>query len=178
MFQNDFSRVVLCALCAFALPACQTDPAVVTLPQTLPTATGYVPAPPDAPRGTCWGQALVPAIIQTVTEQVQVSPKITAPDGTVESPAIFRTETRQEILRPRGEIRFQAVCPRDLTPGFIASLQRAMAARGAFSGPVTATYDPATQAAIRALQKETGPDSPILSTDLARKLGLIAVETF
>ena len=57
--------------------------------------------PEGAPPGTCWGKIVSPALIETVTEQVQVEPAVTAADGTVTRPASFRTETRQRIVTER-----------------------------------------------------------------------------
>ncbi|MDX5401877.1 MAG: peptidoglycan-binding protein [Rhodobacterales bacterium] len=130
--------------------------------------------PPGAPAGTCWGKIVSPALIETVTEQVLVEPARLAADGTVATPAIFRTETRQRIVTEREVTWFETPCPDAVTPELIATLQRALAARDLYAGPVTGQIDPATSAGVRRYQAQTGLDSPILSLAAARSLGLIA----
>ena len=132
-------------------------------------------APPGAPPGTCWGKQVTPAILETVTEQVMLQPAEVRADGTVTQPAIFKTETRQAILRERKATWFQTPCAAEQTPDFIASLQRALKARTLYRGPITGEMDARTRAAIRAYQKPEGLDSGILSLAAARKLGLVAV---
>ena len=131
--------------------------------------------PPGAPPGTCWGKIVSPAVIETVTEQVLVQPARLAGDGRVESPAIFRTETRQRIVTEREVTWFETPCPAALTPELIATLQRALAVRGLYDGQITGRIDAATRDGVRRYQAQTGLDSPILSLAAARTLGLIAV---
>ncbi len=130
--------------------------------------------PPGAPPGTCWGKIVSPALIETVTEQVLVEPARLAADGTVATPAIFRTETRQRIVTEREVTWFETPCPADVTPELVATLQRALAARDLYAGPITGQIDPATSAGVRRYQSATGLDSPILSLAAARTLGLVA----
>ncbi|KUP93197.1 peptidoglycan-binding domain-containing protein [Tritonibacter horizontis] len=133
-------------------------------------------APPGAPPGTCWDTVIVPARVETVTDQVMVAPAVKATDGRVLEPAKFTSETRQEITRPREETYFQTPCPHALSPDYIASLQRALAARGTYSGAITGALSAETRAAIRAYQTPLGIDSDTLSLRAARSLGLSAVE--
>ncbi|WP_283967450.1 peptidoglycan-binding domain-containing protein [Tritonibacter sp. AK171] len=133
-------------------------------------------APPGAPPGTCWESVIIPARIETITEQVMISEAETSADGKITKPAVFATETRQEITRPREESYFQTLCPDELTPDYISSLQRALAARGLYDGLITATLNTQTRAAIRRYQQELGIDSQTLSLRAARSLGLSAVE--
>lgn len=132
--------------------------------------------PPNAPDGSCWARDTTPAIIETVTEQILLHPAEVGIDGTVRKQAIYKTETRQAIVRERTEIWFETPCAADLTPNFIASVQRALQARGLYRGHVTSQMDSRTRAAIRALQASQGLDSGILSLAAARQLGLIAFE--
>jgi hypothetical protein len=131
--------------------------------------------PPGAPQGTCWAKIVSPALLETVTEQVLVEPARLAADGQVETPAIFRTETRQRIVTEREVTWFETPCPAEMTPDLIATLQRALAARGFYDGPVTGQIGPATSAGVRRYQAATGLDSPVLSLAAARALGLLAV---
>jgi peptidoglycan hydrolase-like protein with peptidoglycan-binding domain len=61
-----------------------------------------------------------------------------------------------------------------MTPDILASLQRALAVRGLYTGPINGQADAATSAAVQRYQAETGLDSPVLSLASARSLGLIA----
>jgi len=133
------------------------------------------PAPPGAPPGTCWDTVIIPARVETVTEQVMVSPALDAVDGAGTQPAVFATETRQEITRPRKESYFETPCPDAMTPEYVSSLQRALAARGLYEGRITATLDAKTRAAVRRYQTDIGIDSASLSLRAARSLGLSAV---
>lgn len=132
-------------------------------------------APPGAAPGSCWGKQVTPAIVQTVTDQVLVQPAEVRADGSVTAPAIYRTETRQDIVRQRVETWFETPCADVMTPDFIASLQRALAARNLYSGPVDGAMTARTRAAVRAWQAPEGLDSGILSLAAARRLGLVAV---
>ncbi len=128
--------------------------------------------PEDARADACYAQDVTPAIIETVTEQVLVQPPEIASDGTVRAPAIFRTDTRQAIVRERREIWFETPCSAEDDPDFIASLQRALTARGHYTGPVTGQMDMRTRRAIRELQLPQGLNSGALSLAAARQLGL------
>ncbi len=132
--------------------------------------------PPTAAPGTCWGKTTSPAVIETVTEQVIVRPAQIASDGAVIAPAIYKTETQQKIVRERQDAWFQTLCETEMTPEFIASVQRALAARTLYYGPITGEMDARTRAAVRRYQNAQGLDSGILSLAAARKLGLARVE--
>ncbi|MEC8794994.1 MAG: peptidoglycan-binding domain-containing protein, partial [Pseudomonadota bacterium] len=97
-------------------------------------------------------------------------------DGTVISPALYRTETLQRIVRERRETWFETPCPEVQDSEFLASLQRALKARGYHVGPVTGTYDWLTRRAVQTYQKEQGLDSATLSLAAARQLGLVAYD--
>ncbi|HKK86487.1 MAG TPA: peptidoglycan-binding domain-containing protein [Roseovarius sp.] len=168
------SPIVFLPLMA-ALAACQS-----TLPLTGPNEPEIVQtlqeAPPGAAPGTCWGKDVTPAVIETVTEQVLLQPAQVRGDGTVEEPAIYKTETRQAIVKERRVTWFETPCASVQTPDFVASVQRALKVRGLYRGPVTGKMDARTRAAVRAYQKPEGLDSGILSLAAARRLGLATVE--
>lgn len=161
----------LCLLLVLGLSACAPVPADNPADALLGS---MLDVPADAPPGTCWGKIVSPALIETVTEQVLVEPARQADDGTVTTPAIFRTETRQRIVTEREVTWFETPCPAAMTPELIATLQRALSARDLYAGPITGQIDTATSTAVRLYQSETGLDSPILSLAAARALGLIA----
>ena len=168
------SPLVLLPLLA-VLSACQSS-----LPLTGPNEPEIVQtlqeAPPGAAPGTCWGKDVTPAVIETVTEQVVLQPAQVRNDGTVEEPAIYKTETRQAIVKERRVTWFETPCASVQTPDFVASVQRALKVRGLYRGPVTGKMDARTRAAVRAYQKPEGLDSGILSLAAARRLGLATVE--
>lgn len=158
------------ALCA-GLSACQmsapTDDVV--------RAGDAQSAPPGADPNACYGRHATPAIVETVTEQILVQPPQITADGTVSYPAIYRTETRQDIVRERKELWFETLCAKAFTPEFNSSVQRALAARGYYTGAITGKFDRATRRAVLGFQRAEGLDSDILSLAAARKLGLVAM---
>lgn len=131
--------------------------------------------PPDARAGACYGRDVTPAVIETVTEQIILQPAELASDGTVTAPAIYREETRQEIVQERRELWFEIPCGLETDRPFIATLQRALAARALYSGPVNGLYDARTRRAVRLYQRDQGLDSGILSLAAARQLGLTVI---
>jgi len=157
------------------LAACETTLSVPELTEP-DLVQSLAEAPPGAAPGTCWGKDVTPAVIETVTDQVLLQPARLRADGTVEKPAIYRTETRQAIVEERNVTWFETPCADVRTPDFIASLQRALKARNLYRGPINGRMDARTRAAIRRYQKPEGLDSGILSLAAARRLGLVAVE--
>ena len=131
-------------------------------------------APPGAAPGTCWSKIVTPAVVETVTAQILATPEQPGADGTIQ-PATYRTETRQVIVQNRSERWFETPCPEQMTPEFIASLQRSLTVRGHYSGPVNGIMDSATRTAVHQYQVRNGLDSGILSLKTARALGLVAV---
>ncbi|MBS0126149.1 peptidoglycan-binding domain-containing protein [Thetidibacter halocola] len=163
---------------ALALGACTQGPVPGRGPDAVSRADAPVGPPPlaePAGNGHCIAREVTPAIYEQVMGEVQVVQAEIAPDGTVIRPAIYRKAPVPRIVRPRADLVFEAPCPATMTPDFIASVQRALAARGYFAGNVTGTLDAPTAAAIRRYQAERGLDSAQLSLETARALGLIAV---
>ncbi|MDX1780524.1 MAG: peptidoglycan-binding domain-containing protein [Thalassovita sp.] len=158
------------------LAGCGGDLPVPSLAMEPQVTRQYESAPRGAAPGSCWGKQVVPAIYETVTEQIMLQPAEILADGTVTRPAIYKTETHQAVVRERRETWFETPCDSVLTPEFIASLQRALKVRGIYRGFPNGEMDNRTRAAIRRFQKPQGLDSGILSIAAARKLGLITVE--
>ncbi|MFM2391023.1 MAG: hypothetical protein RLZZ437_2578 [Pseudomonadota bacterium] len=129
--------------------------------------------PEGGPPGACWDRYTLPTVIETVTDQVLVAPEERGPDGAITRPAVFRTETRQAIVQERGQVWFRAPCIAEQTVAFVATLQRALKARGLYTQPVNGTFDPATAEAVRRYQAARGFDSPRLTLAAARELGII-----
>ena len=170
-----FSRTIMrhggIAVLSLSLMACQMAAPSDAVVRAGDTAS----APPGADPNSCYGRHTTPAIVETVTEQVIVQPPQISDDGTVTYPAIYRTETRQEIVRERKELWFETLCDEALTSEFVASVQRALAVRGHYSGAADGKMDRATRRAIRNYQSAQGLDSDVLSLAAARKLGLVAL---
>ena len=164
---------------AFWLVACQ-QASVPEAPGRADLSVDLVrlttPGPPKSPEGACWASDVTPMMIETVTEQVMVSDAKLGSDGAVLSPAVFRSEARQRIVREREEVWFRSPCPEEMTVDFIASLQRALKARGLYLLPLTGEMDPATRAALRRFQADRGLESDRLSLTSARELGLVTVD--
>ncbi len=129
--------------------------------------------PPEAPPGTCWDKIVGPSVTGTVTEQVLVKPADLTADGQVENPAVYRNEIRQTIVHEGDKTWFQTPCPDIFTKGFVASLQRALAARKLYDGPISGMMTASTRTAIRRYQEPQGLSSEIVSIAAARSLGLI-----
>jgi len=168
-------RILL--LCPFVvvLAACQGSPmADVTRMLETEVLRTHIDGPPGAEPGTCWGRDETPAVIESVTDHSMIQPPEIDANGFVRTPAIYRTERVQRIVQEREEIWFRAPCEAEMTPETIESLQRALAARGVYSGPVTGHMNMATRRAVRAFQRAQGLDSGILSFRAGQQLGLFA----
>lgn len=134
------------------------------------------PGPPEGPAGQCWASDTTPAIIETVTEQVVVAEELRDAAGVVTTPAAFETKTFQRMVQDREQVWFRAPCVADITVNFVATLQRALKARGVYLLAVTGEMDAATSDAIRRFQAPRGLDSPILSLAAAKELGISATD--
>lgn len=167
-------RVLFLALMVLGAGGCRGSGAPSAVDVPMPVSR-LDQAPPGAAPGSCWGKSVRPARFETVTSQVRVRPRQQAADGSVQTPATYRTETHQRIVRQRQERWFQAVCAADLTPDFVASVQRALVVRKLHPGPVTGRYDRRTRAAVQKYQDERGLRSGVLSIRAARALGLVSV---
>jgi hypothetical protein len=178
MIKDHSAARALAALCLLALAGCAGMPP----PDTASRAdfSGELvlrdePGPPEGPQGACWQADIRPAVIETVTEQVLIEPERRAADGTA-IPAIYGTETRQRIVEDRATVWFRAPCAAELTVEVIATVQRALKARGFYLLPLTGVLDAPTRDAIRRYQRGRGLDSDHLSLAAARELGVIAAD--
>jgi hypothetical protein len=129
--------------------------------------------PEDGPPGACWDRYTLPTVIETVTDQVLVTPEERGPDGAIVRPAVFRTESSQQIVQERAQVWFRAPCIAEQTVAFVATLQRALKARGLYNAPINGIFDPTTAEAVRRYQASRGFDSPRLTLAAARELGII-----
>ncbi|KFE36918.1 peptidoglycan-binding domain-containing protein [Thioclava atlantica] len=174
-----FGTAGLVLAAALALAGCQPEPARGTPPQGARPAPErtlarvLVKTPPAQGTQGCYAELKAPATVETVTQQVQVVPEQRDPKtGEVTQPAIYREVDAQRIVEAGSARYFPAICSSDLTPAFVAMVQRALGARGLYSGAADGKLDPATGRAIAAYQKPRGLDSPTLSVRAAQELGL------
>jgi peptidoglycan hydrolase-like protein with peptidoglycan-binding domain len=96
--------------------------------------------------------------------------------GQLVSPAQYGTTRTQTIAKPRSVTKIDAVCPEDLTPEFIASLQRAFQARILFSSAITGSFDAPTRRAIMNFQSVRGVESTTVTKATAQELGLVVID--
>lgn len=134
----------------------------------LPTTTISTARPEGAAEGTCWAKQIHPAIIETSRTQTLV--------GGESGDEVYQTETVQTIVTERQELWFEVPCSKLQTPDFVASLQRALIARGYYRGPVTGVMDERTGKAVRLYQLQLGIDSQVLSLVAAQALGLAIMD--
>lgn len=168
--------IPLAALAALALAACQPLAPVDSGP---PPEAGQIRVYQDTrPDGhsadQCWGQQPLPARYELVSAPVKVVEAQYTADGTLLHPPIYRNLTQKKQVGPDRALWFETPCPATVTPDFVASLQRALRARGLYSGPDSGTLDARTRYAVREFQSPLGLDSETLSLDAARLLGLAA----
>lgn len=150
-------------------------PDVARLTEPAPARVSATP-PPGSDPNACYGRDASPAVVETVTEQIMLQPASVSTDGKILYPAIYKTETRQAIIEERRELWFETPCAGQMTPEFIASLQRALKVRGYYRGPVDGQMSARTRRAIRAFQTPQGLGSAILSVAAARQLGLVSYD--
>jgi hypothetical protein len=179
----------LCSLALLALVACLppsggpealdnrapvSRAAAATGPLSAELIRRREPGPPPSTDGACWARDITPAIIETVTEHQLIQPAEVDADGHIREQASFRTVTEQRIVQDREEIWFRTPCPAEMNLTFIATLQRALKARGLYRPALTGVMDAATRDAIRRYQEPRGLDSDLLSLAAARDLGIMA----
>ncbi|MEM7296571.1 MAG: peptidoglycan-binding domain-containing protein [Pseudomonadota bacterium] len=111
---------------------------------------------------------MAPAEITSVQEKTKVE--------IVDGIRNYVTETRHVIVNEREELWFETPCRTALTPTRIETLQRALAARDLYRGPITGTLTKRTRRAIRSYQAPRGLESDILSLGTAEALGVIPIE--
>lgn len=134
--------------------------------------------PKDAKPDSCYAQEIQPAVIETITLRTPVLPErravnIETGETTVIREATFDTKVVQRIVSPRSEILFETICPQIYTERFVKSLQRALRARGFYSGEQTGWLDPQTNLAIKLYQRKLSLNSEILAKTTVEEFGLI-----
>jgi hypothetical protein len=123
---------------------------------------------PAARDGVCWHREDIPALYETVTESA-LRP---SDDGV----SIVESEQNQRLVRARRSVWFRVPCAGEQGTRFVASVQRALKARGLYAGPVTGIADAGTGVAVRRYQAPRGLESGVLSWRAAQLLGLVPVD--
>lgn len=118
---------------------------------------------PEAPQRANLGAGLQPGAAPVIDAQCFATETLAIPDG------------RGQPGAPE-PAHFRIPCPDQMDADRIRSLQRALAARGLYSGAVSGRMSPDTSAAVRRYQASLGLDSGTLSLAGARSLGLIPAE--
>ncbi|MEM9584252.1 MAG: peptidoglycan-binding domain-containing protein [Pseudomonadota bacterium] len=132
--------------------------------------------PPSSEPGQCWAHEAAPEFATIVTRTIMVEEAIYDAEGQEISPAIYRKVRAPKMVNDGNGRWFERVCDAQLTPDFIATLQRALAVRGYLKGDVSAMMDGPTLRAIRKFQREQGLNSDAVSLVAAQQLGLVAIE--
>ncbi|MGB0513017.1 MAG: peptidoglycan-binding protein, partial [Paracoccaceae bacterium] len=117
-----------------------------------------------------------PAEISTQVEPRLVQSEKRNTTGHLVSPAQYEITRTQTIIKPRSVTKIDAVCPEDMTPEFITSLQRAFQARELFSSTLTASMDMSTRRAILNFQTVRGVSSETVTKATAQALGLVVID--
>ena len=171
-------RVLTGLLASLCLVACAAAPVALPKKGDLTDALVHLngAGPPPGPEGACWASDITPAVIETVTEQVLAAPELRDATGSVTSPASYSTVSHLRMLNDREEVWFLIPCPDAVTPDFIATLQRALKARGLYLELLTGVMDAATHEAVRRYQASRGFDSPVLTLAATRELGIVAAD--
>lgn len=165
-----------CALALILAGCAQTPPDVASRGDfSAGFLRGTQVTPPDASPGACWAQDDLPAVIETVTENVLLTPEIRDEAGNLVQPPVYSSTVDRRIAQEGAAVWFQTPCPDQVDAEFVASLQRALKARGFYLLPLSGEMDAPTTLAVRRFQALNGLDSAILSLAATRELGLIEV---
>jgi hypothetical protein len=156
----------------FVLVACGTGHSPGLTAEVITVSSA---APADPPPGECWDSDVIPAVIETETVQSLVSPEQRDAAGQIISPASYQSVSKLRMIQDRSEVWFRVPCPEMQDTAFLATLQRALKARGYFLSPVTGQMDAETAEAVRRFQATRGLESKVLSLAAAQELGLVAV---
>ena len=124
----------------------------------------------------CYFEKITPAEISTQVEPRLIQSEKRNTTGHLVSPAQYEITRTQAIIKPRSVTKIDAVCPEDMTPDFITSLQRAFQARELFSSTLTASMDMSTRRAILNFQTVRGVSSETVTKATAQALGLVVID--
>lgn len=154
-------------LSAIALTACTQSAAPPAAPVTETQITRTA-------SGGCTLTDVSPAAVEIVTQTELVEPEVLGPSGEILQAAIFRRVDRPVVRETRQVVLFDLVCPENQTPTLIQGLQRALMARGAYSGPIDGLL-PSVTPALEQFQRARGQATQALTLATAQALGLTTV---
>ena len=124
----------------------------------------------------CYFEKITPAEISTQVETRLVQPENRNTAGHLVSTSQYEITRTQTITKPRSVTKIDAVCPEDMTPEFISSLQRAFQARELFSSTLTGSMDMSTRRAILNFQTVRAVSSATVTKATAQELGLVLID--
>ncbi|SOH94557.1 Putative peptidoglycan binding domain-containing protein [Monaibacterium marinum] len=114
-------------------------------------------------------EVVVPAVTRQVEREVVATPERIVRS---EIPATFREVSAPVQVLPAQEIWANVVCDTDYNNGFVTALQRALRDQSSYRGAIDGIMGPGTLRAIRAYQLDLGYDTPALTLEAVRALGL------
>ncbi|MDV7272196.1 peptidoglycan-binding domain-containing protein [Thioclava sp. A2] len=131
-------------------------------------------APPAGAPGCYHSVEIRPAKFGTVKRAVEVREAVIDPaSGKVLEPALYEERDFSAVVDAGETLSFETMCVKELTPEFVATVQRALKARGLYRGTDSGVMDGATRSAVRAYQKPRGLDADVLSRRAAMEMGLV-----
>lgn len=149
---------------------CTRLPLVIALAACQPASLAPPPRKADLGKGMIFGTAAAETTPAKEGECWAENKALVVPTSVTAANASGKASGKT------GTIRFRVPCPEVMTPEFIASLQRALQARGLHDGAITGQMDAATLTAVRRYQKPLGLDLPVLTLVAAQSLGLVATD--
>lgn len=114
-------------------------------------------------------EVVVPAVTREVEREVVATAEQVIRR---EVPATFREVATPVQVTPAQEVWANVVCDTDFNQTFVTALQGALAQQGLYRGEVDGIMGPGTTRAIRAYQQGLGYDTPALTLEAVRALGL------
>ncbi|MEZ5686048.1 MAG: peptidoglycan-binding domain-containing protein [Paracoccaceae bacterium] len=169
-------RVALGALCGvLMLGGCMDAPAPqpqAPVAQTLARALGT--APPAGAPGCYATIETRPVTFGTVKRAVEIRPaQIDPKTGRELAPALYEEQEFSAVLDGGESQSFETLCPAEETPELIASMQRALKARGLYRGAISGRMEAETRRALRAYQAPRGLPSDVVSRRALMEMGLL-----
>lgn len=169
--------LTLCAICMVpSLVAAGTVVSVLSDPDN----PGL---PKNAPRDSCFAHEIEPAVIEIVTLRTPLLPEQRALNTktgktTVTQEATFDVKIIPRIVTKRKDTWFETICPHLYSTRFVRSLQRALRARGYYSGKYSGVLDAQTNLAVKLYQRTKSLNSQILALSTVEEFGLIPHRDF
>ncbi len=111
----------------------------------------------------------IPAVYKNITVTKLVQPaqvkRITIPEA-------YSTVTKRQMVSPSKVVWKKVVCQSNMGTSTIASVQKALKAKGLYHGPIDGIYGTLTKQAVRAYQKQNGLAVGGLTHEVMKSLGV------